>query len=228
MNSKQSAWKRVLEPEMKKQYFNSLLQYIKDERKEYQVFPAEDAVFRALQLTDLDRVKVVILGQDPYHGEGQAMGLSFSVPTGVKLPPSLINIYKEISSDIKEQSIDYAKMSGDLTSWAEQGVLLLNSILTVRAHQAASHAGRGWERFTDEILSQLSTHSPHVVFILWGSYARSKKALIDISKHTIIESVHPSPLSAHNGFFGSRPFSRANSALQLHNQKTIDWTTVLR
>jgi uracil-DNA glycosylase len=164
-------------------------------------------------------VRVVILGQDPYHGPGQAMGLSFSVPNGVKLPPSLQNIYKELSSDLGTAP----PTTGDLTHWASQGVLLLNSVLTVRAHQAASHQGKGWEQFTDAVLQAVNNKPEHVVFILWGGFARKKKALLDASRHTIIESAHPSPLSAYAGFFGSKPFSATNNALLTHGQPPIRW-----
>lgn len=191
--------------------------------KEYKntiVYPAPDNIFKAFSLTPFDDVKVVILGQDPYHGPNQAMGLSFSVPDGVKLPPSLLNIKKEIESDLGHKSII---KNGDLTPWAEQGVLLLNSVLTVRAGQPGSHRDLGWQEFTDFVITQLSKNKENVVFILWGSYAKSKKKLINQSKHLIIESSHPSPLSTYRGFFGSKPFSRTNNFLDKSNRNIISW-----
>ena len=213
-------WRPLLSAETKKDYWRSLIGFVNDERAKGKVFPNNDDVFRALHLTPYKDVKVVILGQDPYHNDGQAMGLSFSVPDGVLLPPSLQNIYKELSNDLGF----VPPTSGDLTKWAKQGVLLLNAVLTVRAHQAASHQGKGWEAFTDAVLKAVSDKEDHVVFILWGGFARKKKSHIDISKHTVIESAHPSPLSAYAGFFGSKPFSKANAALQAHGQIPIDWS----
>lgn len=212
-------WRPLLAAETKKPYWQTLLAYVATERKTQQVFPAEADVFKALHLCSYKQVRVVILGQDPYHGPGQAMGLSFSVPNGVKLPPSLQNIYKELSSDLGTAP----PTTGDLTHWASQGVLLLNSVLTVRAHQAASHQGKGWEQFTDAVLQAVNNKPEHVVFILWGGFARKKKALLDASRHTIIESAHPSPLSAYAGFFGSKPFSATNNALVAHGQPPIQW-----
>ena len=212
-------WRPLLVAETKKPYWQQLQTFVAHERKSQQVFPAADDVFKALYLCAYKDVRVVILGQDPYHGPGQAMGLSFSVPQGIKLPPSLQNIYKELASDLGGP----IQSSGDLTAWASQGVLLLNSVLTVRAHAAASHQGKGWEQFTDAVLQAVNNKPEHVVFILWGGFARKKKILIDTSKHTIIESAHPSPLSAYAGFFGSKPFSKANNALQAHGQKPIKW-----
>jgi len=212
-------WRPLLATETKKPYWHILMEFVQDERKTQQVFPAKNDVFSALHLTPYQDVRVVILGQDPYHNDGQAMGLSFSVPKGEKLPPSLQNIYKELASDIGKKP----PTSGDLTHWARQGVLLLNSVLTVRAHQAASHQGKGWETFTDAILKAVNDKPEHVVFILWGGFARKKKVLLDTNKHTVIESAHPSPLSAYAGFFGSKPFSKTNQALKEHNQKPIDW-----
>lgn len=212
-------WRPLLAQETKKDYWRTLISFVNNERSAQKVFPKTDDVFNALRLTPYKNVKVVILGQDPYHNDGQAMGLSFSVPDGVKLPPSLVNIYKELASDLGTKQ----PTSGDLTSWAKQGVLLLNAVLTVRAHQAASHQGKGWEEFTDAVLKAVNDKPKHVVFILWGGFARNKKTLIDTTKHTVIESAHPSPLSAYAGFFGSKPFSKTNQALNDHNQKPIKW-----
>ena len=219
MGDKTTDWRPILESETKKPYWQELIQFVNSEREIGKVYPKSDDVFKALHLCSFKDVKVVILGQDPYHGDGQAMGLSFSVPGHVPLPPSLQNIYKELHDDLGKP----IPKAGDLTHWAEQGVLLLNAVLTVRAHQAASHQGKGWEQFTDAVLKAVNDKEEHVVFILWGGFARKKKTLIDSDKHTIIESAHPSPLSAYNGFFGSKPFSKTNDSLMAHNQKPIDW-----
>jgi uracil-DNA glycosylase len=213
-------WRPLLQPETQEDYWQTLQSFVADERKRSIVFPGANDVFRALYLTPYKDVRVVVLGQDPYHGDGQAHGLSFSVPDGVAPPPSLQNIFKELQNDL---DIDLPS-SGDLTKWARQGVLLLNSVLTVRAHQAASHQGRGWEQFTDAVLRVVNDKTDHVVFILWGGFARKKKSLIDATRHTVIESAHPSPLSAYNGFLGSKPFSKANKALADHGQKVVDWS----
>ncbi len=183
------------------------------------IFPHSKNWFKAFELTAFDKVKIVILGQDPYHGLGQAHGLSFSVVQGVKTPPSLGNIFKELHNDL---NIDPSP-SGDLTHWATQGVLLLNSVLTVEAHQAASHANQGWEVFTDSIIKTLSEQKQHLVFMLWGAYAQKKALFIDKDKHLILTATHPSPLSAHRGFLGCRHFSKANDYLKMHNQQVIDW-----
>lgn len=183
------------------------------------IFPEEKNIFRALNLTPIEAVKVVILGQDPYHGELQAHGLSFSVPSGIKLPPSLRNIYKELEADLGME----VRTDGDLSRWAGQGVLLLNSVLTVESGAAGSHAGKGWEQITDALIKTVSDHKTGVVFILWGNYALKKRGLIDESKHHVISSVHPSPLSASRGFFGSRPFSKANDYLSSTGQSAIKW-----
>ncbi len=183
------------------------------------IYPKGSEWFAALDATPLENVRVLILGQDPYHGEGQAHGLCFSVQHGVRPPPSLINIYKEIKADLGFNPPNY----GNLKSWAEQGVLLLNSVLTVEAGKAASHQGRGWERFTDAIIQLVNDQPNPVVFILWGSYAQKKAAFVDQSKHLVLKSVHPSPLSAHNGFFGSKPFSQANMFLKSKDRGEIDW-----
>ncbi|MEI7632188.1 MAG: uracil-DNA glycosylase [bacterium] len=214
-----SDWNTLLGVQTYKDYWSKLNEFVSLERLNQQVFPAQNEVFAALKLTPYKDVAVVILGQDPYHNDGQAMGLSFSVPGSTKIPPSLANIYKELAADVGIG----IKTNGDLSGWSKQGVLLLNSVLTVRAHQASSHSKKGWEQFTDAVLKAVSDKPEHVVFILWGSFAQKKKHLIDESRHTILESVHPSPLSAYAGFFGSKPFSKANSALKAHNQKVIDW-----
>lgn len=219
MVDKETDWRPILKPETEKPYWRELIEFVNAERSAIKIFPKTEDVFKALHLTQYKDVRVVILGQDPYHNDGQAMGLSFSVPDGVRLPPSLVNIYKELAEDIGKEPYK----SGDLSNWAKQGVLLLNAVLTVRAHQANSHQGKGWEQFTDAILQAVSDKNEHVVFILWGGFARKKKPLIDMSKHTVIESAHPSPLSAYNGFFGSKPFSKTNEALVSHGQEPIEW-----
>lgn len=183
------------------------------------IFPKLRDIFKAFELTPFSAVKVVILGQDPYHGPNQAHGLSFSVPQGVRPPPSLVNIFKELKSDL---GIEPSKQ-GCLESWAKQGVLLLNSVLTVELGKAASHQGRGWERFTDQVIARLNARSEPLVFVLWGSYAQQKGKVIDKHRHLVIESPHPSPLSAHRGFFGSKPFSKINAFLERHDLKPIDW-----
>lgn len=215
-----ASWEPVLKPLMKQDYMRRLSLFVQQERRNTLIFPPEDLVFNAFKLTGFDAVKVVILGQDPYHNDGQAHGLSFSVPDGMALPPSLRNIYTELAADIPGFSIP---KSGNLTSWAKQGVLLLNATLTVRAHQAASHQKKGWEEFTDQIIQQISQKLDNVVFILWGSYAQKKSMLIDESRHLILKSVHPSPLSVYRGFFGCRHFSKANQYLLSHNKEAINW-----
>jgi len=217
----EKSWKAVLEQEFSKPYMNELRAFLKDEQTHYQVFPPNKLIFNAFEHTPFDQVKVVILGQDPYHNIGQAHGLSFSVQPGVAIPPSLRNMYIELSTDIDGFK---APHHGTLTKWADQGVLLLNAVLTVRAHTAASHQKRGWEIFTDTVIKELSRKRENVVFILWGNYAKQKTKLIDSSKHLVITSAHPSPLSAHNGFFGSKPFSKTNQYLIDHNKTPIDWS----
>lgn len=209
----------MLRTELAQPYWPELQRFVAAERAEHPVYPAHDEVFAALHLTPFAAVKVVILGQDPYHGPGQAHGLCFSVRPGVPAPPSLQNIFKELRTDV---GID-APGHGCLDAWAAQGVLLLNTTLTVRARQAASHQGKGWETFTDAVIRAVNDKPERVVFILWGASARKKKAFIDTSRHTVIESAHPSPLSAHNGFFASRPFSRANAALAEADRSPVDW-----
>jgi len=214
------SWLSVLEKEFTKPYMIGLKSFLQDEKKAGQlIYPPADSIFRALNITPFDHVKVIILGQDPFHGAGQAHGLSFSVPKGVPIPPSLKNIYKELIEDVNIRQ----PMSGDLTSWAKQGVLLLNSTLTVRAGHAGSHQKKGWEQFTNTIISKLSTDRQGLVFLLWGAYARAKKELIDQSVHFILESAHPSPFSAHTGFLGSKQFSKTNELLLLMNKTPIDW-----
>lgn len=212
-------WNPILRGEFDKPYWPELMRFVAAERSANAVYPPHDEVFAALHLTPFADVKVVILGQDPYHGPGQAHGLCFSVNPGVRLPPSLVNVYKELHDDLGIAP----SSSGDLRPWARQGVLLLNTTLTVRHGEAASHQGQGWETFTDEVIRQVGSHAERVVFILWGSHARKKQALVDRSRHTILESPHPSPLSAHRGFFGSRPFSAANAALEAAARSPIDW-----
>lgn len=213
-------WNPILRGEFDKPYWNELQAFVAEQRSQATVYPPHDRVFAALHLTSYKSTRVMILGQDPYHGPGQAHGLCFSVQPDVRVPPSLANIHKELASDLGVPVPDH----GNLENWARNGVLLLNATLTVRAGQAGSHQGKGWETFTDEVISSVSAKPDHVVFILWGAYARKKTSLIDRSRHTIIESPHPSPLSAHNGFFGTKPFSRTNEALLEHGQSPIDWS----
>lgn len=215
----EKSWKELLKDEFDKPYFQELAEFVREEYKSCQVFPPPKFIFNALDSVPVDRVKVVILGQDPYHGPSQAHGLSFSVPDGVPLPPSLQNIYKEIETDLGHKK----HASGNLERWAKQGVLLLNATLTVRAHQAGSHQNKGWELFTDAIIHHLAETKEHLVFVLWGNYAQRKGAFIDTSKHLVLKSAHPSPLSAFNGFFGSKPFSKTNEYLRTHNQTPINW-----
>ncbi len=212
------SWRSVLRDEIAQPYFVDLFIWLQNERTQFSIFPPEELVFSALSLTPPEQVRVVILGQDPYHGSGQAHGLSFSVQRGVRVPPSLRNIYAELQSDLGIE----APLHGNLESWAHQGVLLLNTTLTVREGDAGSHAGHGWEKFTDAIISVLGSQQSHVVFVLWGSHAQKKSDLIQ-PQHTILTSAHPSPLSAHRGFLGSRPFSQINQALTAHSQQAIDW-----
>ena len=215
----ENSWKNALQGEFDKPYFASLVHFLHEEKAEGKViYPPGSRIFRAFELTPVDKVKVVILGQDPYHGYGQAMGLSFSVPEGVPAPPSLKNIFKEIESDLG------IRMSGspDLEPWARQGVLLLNSVLTVRSGSPASHSGIGWQEFTDAVIKYISDHCEGVVFLLWGSFARSKKDLIDTSRHYVLEAAHPSPL-ARGAFFGCRHFSQTNQILLKEGKTAIDW-----
>jgi uracil-DNA glycosylase len=214
------SWLAALKPEFDAPYMAALKSFLLSERDAgKQIYPKGSEWFRALDLTPLEQVRVLILGQDPYHGEGQAHGLSFSVREGVKIPPSLINIYKELKTDLGIQPITH----GNLERWAKQGVLLLNSVLTVEAGKAASHQGRGWERFTDAIVKAVNDLPRPVVFVLWGNYAQKKASFLDRSKHLVISSAHPSPLSAHNGFLGSKPFSTANAFLKMNGMAEINW-----
>ena len=215
----ENSWKEALQSEFDKAYFAELVSFLHREKAEGKtIYPPGSQIFRAFELTPLDKVKVVILGQDPYHGAGQAMGLTFSVPDSVPAPPSLKNIFKEAEQDLG------IRMSGrpNLESWARQGVLLLNAILTVRAGEAASHSRIGWEQFTDAVIRTVSDRCDSVVFMLWGNYARSKAPLIDSKRHLVLEAAHPSPL-ARGAFFGSRPFSKANAWLESRGEKAIDW-----
>ena len=219
MSSFHASWKDFLEQEFRQDYFLELSKFLHLEYENKKIFPRKDQVFRAFS-TDFNKIKVVILGQDPYHTPGVADGLAFSVKNGREyLPPSLVNIYKEIDSDVGKRN----SRNGDLTSWAEQGVLLLNNVLTVEAHLARSHRGKGWEIFTRHSVEYLSKNREHLVFILWGRDAREKKSLIDGKKHLILESAHPSPLSAYQGFFGSKPFSKTNAYLNEHGLTPIEW-----
>jgi len=216
----ESGWKAVLGPEFEKPYMKALKAFLQEELKQYTVFPPNRLIFNAFNHTPFEQVKVVILGQDPYHNVGQAHGLSFSVQRGTDIPPSLRNMYKELKADIPGfQMPDH----GDLTAWADQGVLLLNATLTVRAHAAGSHQRKGWEPFTDRAIAELSTRRSGLVFMLWGRYAKDKAALIDHRRHHILTAAHPSPLSAHNGFFGCGHFSRANQYLREQGIEPINW-----
>lgn len=215
----EESWKEALMPEFSKDYFIRLTDFVRKEYHETTVYPPGKLIFNAFNLCPFDKVKVVIIGQDPYHGPGQAHGLCFSVNDGIQPPPSLVNIFKEINSDLGKP----IPQSGNLTRWAEQGVLLLNATLTVRAHQAGSHQRRGWEEFTDAVIRKLAEEKSNLVFILWGSYAQKKGAFIDRDKHLVLTSVHPSPLSAYNGFFGNHHFSLANDYLVKNGKTAIDW-----
>ena len=212
-------WDEILKDEYDKSYFKEMTNFLVKEYKEKTIYPKENEIFKAFRLTPYSNVKVVILGQDPYHDVGQAEGLSFSVKEGIKRPPSLINIYKELFDDLGYNIVE----NGSLVKWANEGVLLLNAILTVEKDKAASHSKIGWEEFTDEVIKKVNEKETPVVFILWGSFARSKKKFITNKKHLVIESAHPSPLSVYNGFFGSRPFSRTNDFLVKNGIKPIDW-----
>ena len=216
-----NAWDEILAEEFSSESYLALREFLKKEYSERVIYPSMYNIFNALKLTDFNEVKVVILGQDPYHNENQAMGLCFSVPKGVDIPPSLVNIFKEISAETGDK---ITRDSGDLTSWAKQGVLLLNTVLTVREHSANSHKGKGWEVFTDGVIKKISDKKEGVVFLLWGANARSKKALIDGSKHLILECAHPSPLSAYNGFFGCGHFNKANDYLVKQGKQPIKWS----
>ncbi|NUP47173.1 MAG: uracil-DNA glycosylase [Catenulispora sp.] len=213
-----ASWAPVLAAETEQPYFADLEAFLKTERAEHQVFPPEDEVFAALNATPYEDVKVVLIGQDPYHDDGQAHGMCFSVRPGVRIPPSLRNMYKELESDLGIPPVGH----GYLQAWADQGVLLLNTVLTVRAHEPASHKDRGWEKFTDAVIKDVSAREKPVVFVLWGAHAKKKAKLIDTSRHAIVQGAHPSPLSAKL-FFGSKPFSAVNDALAGFGQEPIDW-----
>lgn len=213
------SWRALLADEIEQPYFHELAEFVDRERQQHTVFPPEQDVFNALKSTPFEQVKLLLLGQDPYHNEGQAHGLCFSVRPGVDPPPSLVNIFKELRDDVGCPIPNH----GYLQHWADQGVLMLNAVLTVRAHQANSHKGKGWEQFTDTIIRKVNRKEDLVVFVLWGNYARKKLGLIDTRKHVVVESAHPSPLSARNGFFGSRPFSQINAALEAAGKPAIDW-----
>jgi uracil-DNA glycosylase len=214
------SWKKVLSEEFDKEYFKKLTEFVKSEYQTATVYPPPKFIFRAFELTPFDKVKVVIIGQDPYHGKGQANGLCFAVNRGVRLPPSVQNIYKEIVTDLGRPP---AYPDGDLEEWAKQGVLLLNATLTVSEKNPGSHQKRGWEEFTDAVIKKLSEEKDHLVFILWGAYAQKKGSIIDDQKHLVIKSAHPSPFSAYNGFFGSQPFSKCNNYLSLYGEEPIKW-----
>jgi uracil-DNA glycosylase len=220
-NKLDPSWKKKLQGEFEKDSMKSLMAFLQKESKAGKtIYPQGDEYFAALNLTPLDKVKVVIVGQDPYHGPGQAHGLCFSVRDGVRFPPSLLNIFKELNADV---GVSIPK-SGSLTKWAEHGVLLLNAVLTVEDGKAAAHAGKGWEQFTDKIIHVLNEEKENIVFILWGAYAQKKASFVDRKKHFVIESVHPSPLSAHRGFFGTKPFSKANAYLKSKGKEPVDWS----
>ena len=215
----EDSWQQHLGEEFDKPYFEALAAFVRSEYARTTCYPPGNLIFNAFNLCPFDKVKVVLTGQDPYHEPGQAQGLCFSVNDGVQFPPSLVNIFKEIQSDIGTP----IPLSGSLVRWAEQGVLLLNATLTVRAHEAASHQRRGWEEFTDAVIKKLSSEREHLVFILWGSYAQSKERLIDTSRHLVLKSAHPSPLSAYRGFFGNHHFSLTNMYLQKQGMQPITW-----
>lgn len=211
-------WDIILKDEYEKEYFKNLLNYINEEYNNKTVYPLKENIFKALEYTDYNDIKVVILGQDPYHGEGEAQGLSFSIPNDIRITPSLRNIFKELKNDLNIE-----RTNTDLTDWAKQGILLLNAILTVCKDTPLSHKDKGWEIFTDEIIKKINEREDPVIFILWGNYARSKKKLITNKDHYIIESAHPSPLSASRGFFDSKPFSKTNNILNSINKESIRW-----
>jgi len=217
------SWEPILGPLLGQSYMVDLSFFVQQARDNGQVFPPQDLVFNAFRLTTFDSLKVVILGQDPYHNDGQAHGLAFSVPEGIALPPSLKNIFKELETDILDFKIP---KSGDLSYWGKQGVLLLNATLTVNAHQAGSHQKKGWEKFTDQVIQAISENKEAVVFLLWGAYAQKKATLINAQKHLVLTAVHPSPLSVYRGFFGCRHFSQTNVFLQQRGEKPIDWKLI--
>ena len=215
----EESWKAALEGEFDKQYFKELKEFLVDEKSKYAVYPPGGLIFNAFRLTPFDRVRVVLLGQDPYHGQGQAHGLCFSVPPGISAPPSLVNIFKEIERDLGIPVPSH----GNLERWARQGVLLLNATLTVRANQPGSHQRKGWETFTNAVIGKLSEKRVGLIFLLWGKFAQEKEALIDTNRHYILKAAHPSPYSAYNGFFGCRHFSKTNEILKKHGLEEVDW-----
>ena len=215
----EKSWKEILKSEFSSQYFSELKEFLVEEKKKFRIYPPGNMIFNAFNKTPFDRVRVVLLGQDPYHGKGQAHGLCFSVPEGIPQPPSLVNIFKELKSDLGIP----LPAHGNLEKWPSQGVLLLNAILTVRANQAGSHQNRGWEKFTDSVIHNISEKLTGVIFLLWGRYAQAKEVLIDSNKHYILKAAHPSPYSADNGFFGCKHFSMTNEILSRHGLDEIDW-----
>ncbi len=215
----EASWQDILMDEFAASYFASLKEFLIDEKKKFKVYPPGNEIFNAFNHTPFDKVKVVILGQDPYHGRGQAHGLCFSVPRGVEPPPSLVNIFKELNNDLGIPIPDH----GNLLKWTDQGVLLLNATLTVRAGQAGSHQGKGWEQFTDAVIRKISENKVGAIFLLWGKYAQAKEILIDHGKHYILKAAHPSPFSAYSGFFGCKHFSKSNELLTSHGLSPIDW-----
>ena len=216
----EEGWKEILSDEFQSAYFIELKTFLVEEKKRYTIYPPGRFIFNAFHHTPFDRVKVVVLGQDPYHGKGQAHGLCFSVPPGIPAPPSLVNIFKELQSDLNIPLPSH----GNLAKWADQGVFLLNATLTVRDSQAGSHQKKGWETFTNRVIENISKHKSGVVFLLWGRYAQAKEALIDGNRHLVLKSAHPSPLSAYNGFYGCKHFSRTNEYLEQQGKSGIDWT----
>jgi len=215
----EESWKNLLKDEFEKDYFNKLVDFVKNEYQNHKVFPPGKKIFEAFNRCTFDNLKVVIIGQDPYHGVGQANGLCFSVHDGVPMPPSLVNIFKEIKDDIGKE----VPATGNLERWADQGVLLLNATLTVRAHTPGSHQNKGWEEFTDSVIRKVSEEKEHIVFLLWGAYAQRKGQIIDSSKHLVLQSPHPSPFAANRGFFGCKHFSKANAYLETQGRTPIDW-----
>jgi len=216
-----AGWRRALVDEIKKPYYQKLQKFLDKDRQKHKIFPPEKEIFAALKLTPYKNVNVLLLGQDPYHDDGQAHGLCFSVRPGIPPPPSLLNIFKELQRDVRFRIPN----NGYLAHWAKQGILMLNAVLTVRAHEPGSHRNKGWEIFTDAIIQAVNAKESPVVFLLWGNYAKQKIKLIDNKRHVIIQAIHPSPLSANNGFFGSRPFSKTNAALRQFGKPGIDWQT---
>ncbi len=219
MNIKNESWNKVLEKEFSKPYFQNLMNFVEEEYQSKTIYPSKENIFNCFEIVDFNKVKVVILGQDPYHGAFQANGLAFSVQKGVKLPPSLKNIFKELEDDLQVRNI----INGDLTTWAKQGVLLLNATLTVEESKPGSHQKKGWEEFTDAVIDVLSTKRDNLVFVLWGSYAQKKGKMIDKEQHLVIETAHPSPLSVYRGFYESKPFSKINNFLNEKGKEPIDW-----